>query len=117
MPRQNQEKSMTRTLTVLAAGSAVALASLAAPTTADARCWGCGVGAGVVAGVAAGAIIAGAASNGYYGPGYAYDPGYAPGYAYAPAPAYGGPAYYGGYGYRRPTSDYTHMDRDLVGTR
>jgi hypothetical protein len=105
---------MTKTLTVLAAGTAVALASLAAPTTANARCWGCAAGAGVVAGVAAGAIVAGAASNSYYGPGYAYAPGYA---------AYGGPAYFGGpgyYGYGRwagATSDYTHMDRDLVGTR
>jgi hypothetical protein len=78
----------------------------------------------VIGGIAAGAIIAGAASSQYYGPGYAYDPGY----AYPPAYAYDGPAYYGsdngygyrGYGYRGwggATSDYTHTDRDLVGTR
>ncbi len=109
---------MRKLLTVLAAGSAVALVSVAAPTTADARCRGCGIAAGVIGGIAAGAAIAGASS--YYGPGYAYDPGY----AYPPAYAYDGPAYYGSdygyYGYRRwggATSDYSHMDRDLAGTR
>jgi hypothetical protein len=119
------EKSMTKFLTVLAAGSAVALVSVAAPTAADARCWGCGAAAGVIGGIAAGAIIAGAASNSYYGPGYGYAPGYAyaPSYAYAPGYGYGEPAYYGGYrghgyGWYGPaTSDYTHTDRDLVGTR
>jgi hypothetical protein len=112
---------MTKFLTVLAAGGAVALASIAAPTAADARCRGCGVGiaAGVIGGIAAGAAIAGAASSPYsYGPGYAYDPGY----AYPPAYAYEGPAYYGGgygyYGYRGgATTDYTNADRQLQGTR
>jgi hypothetical protein len=111
---------MTKFLTVLAAGGAVALVSIAAPTTAEARCRGCGLAAGVI-GLAAGAAIAsGASSPYYYGPGYAYDPGY----AYPPAYAYEGPAYYGGdygyYGYRRwggATSDYTNMDRQLQGTR
>ena len=78
--------------------------------------WGvAGAAAGVVGGVAA-AATAPWWAPGYYGgySGYAYAPGYA---------AYGGPAYYGGpgyYGYRQwggATSDYTHMDRDLVGTR
>ena len=111
---------MTRFLTVLAAGSAVALVSVAAPTTADARCRGCGIAAGVIGGIAAGAAIAGAASSPYYyGPGYAYDPGY----AYPPAYAYEGPAYggdYGYYGYRRwggITTDYTNSSRQLTGTR
>ena len=40
---------MTRFLTVLAAGSAVALASIAAPTAADARCRGCGIAAAAAA--------------------------------------------------------------------
>jgi hypothetical protein len=120
----NQEKSMTRFLTILAAGSALALGSVAAPTTAEARWRGGGVAAGVIGGIAAGAIIAGAASSQYYG--YGYGPGYAydPGYAYPPAYAYEGPAYYGSdygyYGYRRwggATSDYTNMDRQLQGTR
>ena len=112
---------MQKFLTVLAAGSAVALVSIAAPTTADARCRGCGVGvaAGVIGGIAAGAAIAGAASSPYgYGPGYAYEPGY----AYPPAYAYEGPAYYGSdYGYRGyrgwNTDDYTNSDRQLQGTR
>jgi hypothetical protein len=112
---------MRKLLTVLAAGSAVALVSIAAPTTADARCRGCGIGAGVIGGIAAGAVIAGAASSPYYyGPGYGYEPGY----AYPPAYAYDGPAYYGSdYGYRYRgyrwgnTDDYTNMDRQLQGTR
>ena len=120
---------MTKFLTVLAAGSAVAIASIAAPTTADARCRGCGVAAGVVGGIAAGAIIAGAASNGYgyYGPGYAYSPGYAygpgyaydsPGYAYGPGYAYDGPYYgaYRGYGYYGSVCDYRNRSRQLQGT-
>ena len=118
---QTWEKSMTKFLTVLAAGSAVALGSIAAPTTADARGRGCGVGvaAGVIGGIAAGAAIA-ASSPYYYGPGYAYEPGY----GYPPAYAYEGPTYYGSdygyYGYRRwggATTDYTNRDRELVGTR
>ena len=66
---------MTRILSLLAGASALALVSVAAPTTADARCVGCAVGAGVIGGIAAGAIIAGAASNGAYYGGYgpAYD--------------------------------------------
>ena len=110
---------MTKFLTICAAGSALALASVAAPTAADARCWGCGVAAGVVAGAAAGAIIAGASRPYYYGPGYAYGPAYdyAPGYAYDPGYAYG-PGYgYYGYRYGRSTADYTNMDRQLQGTR
>jgi hypothetical protein len=114
---------MTKLLSVLAAGGAVALMSVAAPTTADARCVGCGVAAGVVGGIAAGAIIAGAASSSYYGPGYGYNSGYgyAPGYAYG-APAYygGGPAYYGGgYGYYyggATCGDRTSRSRQLQGT-
>jgi hypothetical protein len=115
-----ESESMTKLLTVLAAGSAVALVSVAAPTTADARCRGCGIAAGVIGGIAAGAAIAGAAaSDRYYGPGYAYDPAYA-------YDAYDGPAYYRGYGYRYrggyypyggSTADYTNADRQLQGTR
>src|SRR5690242_6231122 len=116
---ETREQSMTKFLTVLAAGSAVVLASIAVPTTADARCRGCGIAAGVIGGIAAGAAIAGASSY-YYGPGYAYEPGY----AYPPAYAYEGPAYYGSdygyYGYRRwggATTDYTNAERQLQGTR
>jgi hypothetical protein len=80
---------MTKTLTALAAVSAVALATLAVPTTADARCFGCAVGAGVVGGVIAGAIVGGAIANS--GP---------PAPAYGPGPAYGAP----GVGYRQPVA-------------
>src|SRR5690348_7860123 len=113
---------MTRFLTVLAAGSAVAVATVAAPTAADARCRGCGVAAGVIGGLAVGAAIA--SRPYYYGSDYyAYD--YAPGYAYAPAYAYDGPYYGGYYGYRGyygprygwATSDYYHRSRQLTGTR
>jgi hypothetical protein len=107
---------MTKFLTVLAAGSALALVSIAAPTTADARCRGCGIAAGVVGGLAVGAAIA--SGPRYYGPGYAYDPGYgyAPGYAYDSYD--GGPDY--GYryrGYYGSTADLTNRDRQLQGTR
>ena len=96
---------MKKTLLALATSAALATAMLA-PTTADARCRGCGVAAGVIGGLAAGAIIGAAASNGgyYYGPGYGYYGGY-----YGPGPAYydGGPYCYwtrqrvwDGYGYR-----------------
>jgi hypothetical protein len=77
---------MTKTLTALAAASAVALATLAVPTTAEARCFGCAVGAGVVGGVIAGAIVGGAIANSAPPPAY-YGPGPAPGYG-APGVAY-----------------------------
>jgi hypothetical protein len=97
-------ESMTKTLTALAAAAVVALASTAAPSTADARCFGCAVGAGVIGGIAAGAIIGGAIANS--GPAYAY-PGYAPvagyePYAYGAAVPVGCP---GGYWARRPLVD------------
>jgi hypothetical protein len=74
---------MNKTLTALAAAAAVALTAVV-PTTADAGCRGCGVGAGIIGGLAAGAIIGGAIANS--GPGYA-----------APAPVYGGYAPVAGY--------------------
>jgi len=75
---------MTKTLTALAAAAAVALAATAVPTTADARCFGCGVAAGVIGGV----IIGGAIANSGPGPGY-----------------YGGPAYgQPGVGYQQPVA-------------
>ncbi|MFA6265779.1 MAG: hypothetical protein WC670_08715 [Pseudolabrys sp.] len=65
--------------------AAAALSVAALPNTAEARCHGCGVAAGVVGGLAAGAIIGSAIA----GPRY-YD---APPAYYAPQPYYGGPAY------------------------
>ncbi|MDO8876018.1 MAG: hypothetical protein Q8M24_01420 [Pseudolabrys sp.] len=62
--------------------AAVALSAVALPSTADARCRGCAVGAGVVGGLALGAIIGSSIANS--------QPRYA-----EPAPVYGGPpAYY-----------------------
>ena len=82
---------MKQTLTALAAAGTLALATVATPTSADARWWGPAIGA-----FAAGAIIGGALASpyayGYYGgyyPGYSYYP-----YGYYPAYSYG-PAYYG----------------------
>ena len=84
---------MTKTLTALAAASAVALATMAVPTTAEARCFGCAVGAGVVGGVIAGAIVGGAIANSNPPP-PAYYSGPAPG------PGYGAP----GVAYRQPVA-------------
>jgi hypothetical protein len=71
---------MKRATLTIAVAAALAGGTMSAPTTADARCYGCAVGAGIVAG----AIIGGAIANSqprYYGPGPAY--------------YYGGPGYYG----------------------
>ena len=106
---------MRKLLTVVATTSALALVTVAAPTSADARCRGCGVAAGVIGGIAVGAAIAGATSGPYYDGPYAYGPGYAyePGYAY-------GPVYAAPYGYRYGGSscDYRNFgyDRQLGGT-
>ena len=111
---------MTRFLTIVAASGALALASVAAPTAADARCHGCGVAAGVIGGIVTGAVIAGAVNGPYDNGPYAYEQGYAygPGYGYAaPAPYYGGNDY--GYrGYGGSTCDYKNSsyDRQLQGS-
>jgi hypothetical protein len=87
--------------TALAAAGVLALASVMAPTGADAQCRGCGVAAGALGGIAAGAIIGGAIANAAPPP-YAVAPGY------APYPAYAGPVPVtcpGGYWARRPLVD------------
>lgn len=73
-------------LSVVAAGS-IAAAVVAYPGRAEARCYGCWIGAGVAVGLLAGAAFA----HGYGYPGYGY--GY-PAYGYG----YYRPAYYGYYG-------------------
>jgi hypothetical protein len=85
---------MKKTLTVLFAASALALATAASPTPAAAGCYGCGVGAGLVGGFVAGAIVGSAL-------------------AVAPAPGYVAYAEYGAplpgpacYWTRRPVYDY-----------
>src|SRR6266851_1381459 len=91
---------MHKSLIGLAAAAGIGLVSLAAPAPANAGCWGCAVGAGVLGGIAAGAIIGGAIANGppppaYYPPPPGY---YPPPAAYGPPPdAYGpppGPGFY-----------------------
>ena len=72
----------------LAAAATIAAGTLSAPTPADARCYGCGVGAGVAAGLIGGAIIGGAIANS--------QPRY-----YAPAPGY---VVYDGYGAPYPAA-------------
>ena len=74
-----QEITMRKSILAIATGAVLAVAALA-PTTADARCRGCGVGLGILGGVAAGAIIGGAIANS--GPAYA-----------EPVPMYGEPVY------------------------
>jgi hypothetical protein len=54
---------MKKTLTAFVAAATMAIAIAAMPTPADARCFGCAVGAGVVGGLVAGAIIGGAVAN------------------------------------------------------
>jgi hypothetical protein len=59
---------MKKTIFALAAVAALAVGTLAAPQQAEARCFGCGVGFGVLGGLAAGAIIGSAIAShpGYY---------------------------------------------------
>jgi hypothetical protein len=73
---------MTRIFTTLAAA---ALLAAAMTTSADARCRGCAVGAGVIGGLAAGAIIGSAIANS--GPVY-YEPAPPPPPRYYRRPAY-----------------------------
>ena len=64
---------MKKTIFALVAATTIGLGTLAAPQPAQARCYGCGVGLGVLGGVAAGVIIGNAIAShpGYYG--YEYD--------------------------------------------
>jgi hypothetical protein len=102
---------MHKSLIGLAVASAVGLATLAGPSTANAGCYGCAVGAGIIGGVAAGAIIGSAIANnppppppGYYPPppppGYYPPPG--PGYAQLAPGCYWGKrkVWIEGYGYQ-----------------
>jgi hypothetical protein len=92
---------MKKVLVALSAAAALGLATMAAPTTAEARCIGCAVGAGVVGGLLLGGAIANSAAAAP--PAY-----YAPAPGYAPYPAYAQPypvACPGGYWARRPVYD------------
>jgi hypothetical protein len=111
---------MHKPLIALASAASVGLMALVAPVDANAGCYGCAVGLGILGGVAAGAIVGSAIANsppppppGYYPlppPGYPPPP---PGAAYSPPPAYAQLApgcHWGqervwveGYGYQRRT--------------
>jgi hypothetical protein len=89
---------MNKSLIALAGAASIGLASMAAPSPANAWCVGCAVGAGILGGVAAGAIVGSAfANNPYYYPPPGYyppPPGYyppPPGYYPPPPAAYGPP--------------------------
>lgn len=89
---------MKKTLLALATTAVVATAAMA-PTAADARCRGCGIGLGILGGVIVGGAIANA---------YAYPRTYYPVQGYEPYPAYyaGAPVGCpGGYWARRPVYD------------
>jgi hypothetical protein len=64
---------MHKMFLAIAAAATIAVGSLAVPQKAEARCFGCGVGAGIIGGIAAGAIIGAAIAShpGYYE--YEYD--------------------------------------------
>ncbi|HMJ40946.1 MAG TPA: hypothetical protein VK522_01495 [Pseudolabrys sp.] len=92
---------MKKAIFAIAAAAVLAVGTLSTPTPAEARCNGCGVGAGIIGGLAAGAIIGGAIANSgprYYGPepGYVVYDGYRGRY---PSDCYGG------YWARRPLRD------------
>ena len=79
---------MHKSLLGLAAASAIGLATLAAPSAANAGCYGCAVGAGVLGGVAAGAIIGSAIANSPPPPPAYYPPPPPPPGYYPPGPGY-----------------------------
>jgi hypothetical protein len=80
---------MRKSLIGFAAAAAVGLATLAGPSAANAGCYGCAVGAGVLGGVAAGAIIGSAIANSPPPPPAYYPP--PPAAYYPPPPGYGPP--------------------------
>jgi hypothetical protein len=77
---------MRKSLIGFAAAASIGLASLAAPSTASAGCYGCGVGAGVLGGLVAGAIIGSAIANNPPPPPPGYYPPPPPPGPYAPPP-------------------------------
>lgn len=88
---------MRKTFFAIAASALLAVATLT-PSTADARCRGCGLGLGLLGGV----LLGGAIANAYAYPREYYPvEGYEP-FAYRGAPAFACP---GGYWARRPIMD------------
>jgi hypothetical protein len=104
---------MHKSLIALVGAAGIGVAAVAAPAPANAGCYGCAVGAGIIGGVAAGAIIGSAIANSPSPPPpYYYPPPPPPAAVYYPAPGPGYAAlapgcYWGkrqvwveGYGYR-----------------
>lgn len=79
---------MHKSLIALVGAAGIGFAALAAPAPANAGCFGCIVGAGILGGVAAGAIVGSAIANSPPPP-PAYYPPPPPGY-YPPPPAAAG---------------------------
>ena len=65
---------MHKALIGIAVAATLGLATVAAPSTANARCFGCAVGVGVAAGLIGGALIGGAIANNPPPPPPAYYP-------------------------------------------
>jgi hypothetical protein len=78
---------MHKSLITLVSAASVGVAAFAVPGTANAGCYGCAVGAGILGGVAAGAIVGSAIAN---SPPPPPPPGY---YPPPPTAAYPSPAY------------------------
>ena len=110
---------MNKPLVALASAASVGLVALA-PINANAGCFGCAVGLGILGGVAAGAIVGSAIANsppppppGYYPPPPTGYPPLPPGAAYPRPPTYAQLApgchwghervWVDGYGYQRRT--------------
>ena len=86
------ETVMRKYLLGVVAAASVAAAVVAYPGRAEARCYGCWIGAGVAVGLLAGAAF-GYPAYGYGYPAYGYGY-YRPAYYGPPAYAYYGPRYY-----------------------
>ena len=92
---------MKKTFIAIAAAASLGLATMSAPTTAEARCWGLGCAFAVGLGVATGVVVGNAIARAAY-------PEYAPVAGYVAYPAYAGAvpvACPGGYLARRPLVD------------
>src|SRR5271156_400168 len=91
-PTDRRGEHMYKSLIGLAAATGIGLASISVPSTANAGCFGCAVGAGVLGGVAAGAVIGSAIANSPPPPPPpgSYPP---PPAAYYPPPPAAGPGY------------------------
>lgn len=92
---------MKKLLLAVATSAVLATATLA-PTTADARCRGCGIAAGIIGGAIIGSAIVGATRPAYAYPAYVPAPGYVAYDSYYAAAPVGCP---GGYWARRQFVD------------